>query len=99
MMRNTMDQQSIQSLFPNLFKTSRPITPGTNALIISGSLLHLEEVQMLPIVQGLQPKTDPTTGIKMYATLGGYSILNAVFKTKPKDYFKLLWSPCQENPV
>src|SRR5579862_342703 len=94
-----MSDPSIQSLFPDLFKIPRPIVSGSSALIISGNLLHLEEVQMLPIVQGLQPRFDPITKIKMYATLGGYSVLNAVMKTNPKDYYKLLWLPCQEIPV
>ncbi|MDA4112290.1 MAG: hypothetical protein OK439_07090 [Thaumarchaeota archaeon] len=94
-----MNDPSIQSLFPDLFKIPRPIITGSGPLIISGTLLHLEEVQMLPIVQGLQPKFDPVTKIKMYATLGGYSVLNAVLKTNPKDYDKLLWIPGQDIPV
>jgi len=31
----------------------------------------------------------------MYATLGGYSVLDAILKTDPKDFMKLLWRPCQ----
>jgi len=94
-----MNDPSIQSLFPDLFKIPRPIISGSSALIISGNLLHLEDVQLLPIVQGLQPKFDPVTKIKMYATLAGYSVLKAVLKTNPKDYYKLLWLPCQDIPV
>jgi hypothetical protein len=90
---------TIQSLFPDLYKIPRPIITGSSVLIISGNLLHLEEVQMLPIVQGLQPKIDPITKIKMYATLGGYSVLSAILKTNSKDYNKLLWLPCQDIPV
>jgi len=92
------DSLSIASLFPNLFKTTKPITVGSNALIISASLLHLDEAQMLPIVLGLDEKIDPSTRIKMYATLGGYSVLSAIMKTDPKNYLKLLWRPCQEFP-
>ncbi len=92
------DSRSLVSLFPNLFKITKPITIGSNALIISANLLHLDEAQMLPIVQGLEEKIDPSTKIKIYATLGGYSVLNAILKTDPKDYLKLLWTPCQEFP-
>ena len=28
----------------------------------------------------------------------GYAVLNAILKTDPKDYLKLLWTPCQEFP-
>jgi CBS domain-containing protein len=84
---------------PNLFRITRPITIGSNALIISANLLHLDEAQMLPIVQGLQEEIDPLTKIKMYPTLGGYSVLKAILKTDPKDYLKLLWTPCKEFPV
>jgi CBS domain-containing protein len=92
------DSHSIASLFPNLFKSTKPITVGSNALIISANLLHLDEAQMLPIVLGLDEKIDPSTKIKMFATLGGYSVLSAILKTDPKDYLKLLWRPCQEFP-
>jgi CBS domain-containing protein len=90
---------SIQSLFPKLFNASRAITTGSSALIVSGTMLHLDDVQLLPIVAGLQPKIDPITNVKMYATLGGYSVLQAVLKTSPNEYLKLLWSPCQDNPI
>src|SRR5271166_743628 len=94
-----MNEPSIQSLFPNLFKIPRPITLASSQLIISGNSLHIDEVQMLPITQGLQPRIDPNTKIKMYATLGGYSVLNAILKTNPRDYIKFLWSPSQDTPV
>jgi hypothetical protein len=84
---------------PNLFKISRPIIDGKNPLIISGNLLQVQEVHVLPIVRGLQPRVDETTKIKMYATLAGYSLLEKILKTNPKDYSKLIWTPCQEIPV
>jgi len=94
-----MNDHTIKELFPDLYKIFRPITVGSSPLIISGNSLHIDEVQMLPIVQGLQPRIDPNTKIKMYATLGGYSVLNAILKTDPRDYLKFLWSPCQDTPV
>jgi len=59
---------------------------------------------MLPIVEAtskIDPMTriDPHTGMKMYASLGGYSVLNAFLKTDPKDYAKILWRPSQDFPV
>ena len=85
------DTHSIASLLPDLFKIMRPVAVGSNALIISANLLHIDRAQMLPIVHGLEPKIDPSTKIKMYPTLGGYAVLNAILKTSPKDYLKLLW--------
>ena len=93
------DSRSLASLIPDLFKITKPITAGSNALIISANLLHLDEAQMLPIVQGLQERIDPLTGIKMYAAFAGYAVLNAILKTDPKDYLKLLWTPCKEFPT
>jgi CBS domain-containing protein len=89
----------IISLLPDLFKISRPITAGSSPLIVSGNLLHLDEVQVLPIVQGLQPRIDKDKKIKVYAALAGYSVLDKIHKAKPEDYLKLLWTPCQEMPV
>ena len=54
---------------------------------------------MLPILEGLHFKIDSSTKINMYATLGGYSVLNAILKADPKDYMKLLWTPCKDFPV
>ena len=59
---------------------------------------------MLPIVEAtskIDPLTriDPHTGMKMYASLGGYSVLNAILRTDPKEYSKLLWKQCQEFPI
>jgi hypothetical protein len=59
---------------------------------------------MLPIVEAdskIDPltKIDPHTGMKMYASLGGYSVLSAVMRTDPNDYAKLLWKHCEDFPV
>ena len=35
----------------------------------------------------------------MYASLGGYSVLNAILRTDPKEYSKLLWKQCQDFPI
>jgi len=67
--------------------------------MVTASLLFLEEVQMLPIVQGLEPKVDPKTRIKVHATLGGYSVLQAILNSKPSKYMELLWTKCQEMPI
>jgi hypothetical protein len=90
---------AISSLLPDIFNVTRPLASGTDPLIISASLLILEEVQMLPIVEGLEPKLDPETKIRMYATLGGYSVLRAISGSKSSDYLKLLWTKCMEMPV
>lgn len=89
----------LSTLLPNLFKIPRPVIDANSPVIISGNLLQLEEVHMLPIVQGLEPRIDQETKIKMYAALGGASILNKVLNTFPKDYGEVIWTPCQELPV
>ena len=93
------DSPSIASLIPDLFKIPRPITDGSSPLIVSANLLHIDVIQMLPILEGLHFKIDSSTKIKMYATLGGYSVLDAILKADPKDYMKLLWTPCKDFPV
>ena len=89
----------ISTLFPDIFNVHSPITVGSNALIVSASLLSLKEVQILPMVQGLQPVVDHETKIKMFATLGEYSVLEAIGKSEPRDYLKLLWTECDEVPT
>lgn len=89
----------LSALLPNLFKTPRPVIDAKSPIIISGNLLQLGEVHMLPLVQGLEPRINQETKIKMYAALGGASILNRVLNTEPKDYEKLIWTPCQEMPL
>jgi CBS domain-containing protein len=89
----------LSTLLPNLFKIPRPVIDAKSPIIVSGNLLQLGEVHMLPIVQGLEPRIDQETKIKMYAALGGASILNKLLNTPPRDYGKLIWTPCEQMPV
>lgn len=91
-----LKKTKLSMLLPKLFEIPRPVIDGKSPIIISGNLLQLGEVHMLPVVQGLEPRMDPETKIKMYAALGGASILNKLLNTDPKDYEKFIWTPCQE---
>lgn len=88
----------ISELFPRIFLVSKPIVQGSTPLIVSGSLLHLQGVQMLPIVETLEPRTDPEIG-KVYGALAGYSVLQSIVQSDPKDYSKLLWMSSDKFPV
>jgi hypothetical protein len=99
-----IESPKIAAILPNIFTVSRPIVQRSSALIISANLLHLENAPMLPIVEAeskIDPltKIDPHTGMKMYASLGGYSVLSAIMRTDPNDYAKLLWKHCEDFPV
>lgn len=89
----------LSAIFPELYKKPNPIIEPNSPLIVTGSLLHLEEVQMLAIDGGMEPRIDPNTKIRMYGAIGGLSVLSKVRMTNPKDYSKLLWTPCKEIPV
>jgi CBS domain-containing protein len=93
------ESRKISKILPNLLKMSRPVISGDSPLIVSGNLLQLAEVHVLPIVQGLQPKVDEKTKIKMYATLAGYSVLEKILQTSPNDYQKLIWTHCNDIPL
>lgn len=90
---------SIASLMPDLLKIPRPTATGSNPMIISAEMLEVKQTPILPFVPWLQPKIDPSTKIKMYAAFAGFSVLNAILKTDPKDYMKLLWRPSQDFSV
>jgi CBS domain-containing protein len=99
-----IESPKIETVLPDIFTVTRPIVQRSSALIVSANLLHLGNNPMLPIVEAdskIDPltKLDPRTGMKMYASLGGYSVLNAILRTDPKDYAKLLWKHCEDFPV
>ena len=62
------DSPSIASLIPDLFKIPRPITDGSSPLIVSANLLHIDVIQMLPILEGLHFKIDSSTKITAAAS-------------------------------
>ncbi len=93
------ESRKLSEILPNSFRMGRPVVSGDSPLIVSGNLLQLEEVHVLPIVQGLKPKMDEKTKIKMYAALAGYSVLEKIIQTSPKDYLKLIWTHCKDIPV
>ncbi|MDA4112376.1 MAG: hypothetical protein OK439_07535 [Thaumarchaeota archaeon] len=69
---------------------------GETPLIIAGSMLHISDVQMLPVEGGQSAHYHEKTKIKLYAAVGGYSVLDKILVTDPKDYQRLLWKPCKE---
>src|SRR5579872_2555188 len=99
-----IESPRIDSILPDIFTVTRPIIQGTSALLVSANLLHLDNASMFPIVEAsskIVPLTrlDPHTGMKMYASLGGYSVLGAILRTDPQDYPKLLWRHCEDFPI
>ena len=76
-------------------KAAWNIGTGETPLIIAGTMLHISDVQMLPVEGG--SCTLPRKGKnKAYAAIGGYSVLDKIMVTDPADYQKLLWRPCKE---
>ena len=93
------ESPKISELLPNTFSVSNLIVTGTDPLIFSARVLLLEEAQMLPIIEDLKPKIDPETKVRKYATIGGYSFLESIFRAQPSDYHKILWSRCADMPT
>jgi CBS domain-containing protein len=84
---------SLSALLPGLFKLDRHIADGKSPLIYAGSVLSDTEAHILPVTKGLRPRRDPRTGLVRYGALTGYSFLERFAKTRPKDYYRLLWTP------
>ncbi len=59
-------------------------------------MLHISDVQMLPVEGGELAHYHEKAKIKLYAAIGGYSVLDKIMVTDPADYQKLLWRPCKE---
>jgi hypothetical protein len=62
-------------------------------------MLHISDVQMLPVEGGELAHYHEKAKIKLYAAIGGYSVLDKIIVTDPADYQKLLWRPCKEAVV
>jgi len=59
-------------------------------------MLHISDVQMLPVEDGELAHYHEKAKIKLYPAIGGYSVLDKIILTDPADYQKLLWRPCKE---
>jgi len=62
-------------------------------------MLHISDVQMLPVEGGELAHYHEKAKIKLYAAIGGYSVLDKIIVTDPTKYQKLLWRPCKEAIV
>jgi len=54
---------------------------------------------MLPVEGGQPAHYHEKTKIKLYAALGGYSVLDKILVTDASHYQRLLWSPCKDVVV
>lgn len=86
----------LSHLVPRLFEIPRALAYEDAPLIVPGSTLHITDVQLLPLMKGFEPKMDKDTGIAFHKAVAGYSVLQRIIGTEPKDYFRLLWTPSKE---
>jgi CBS domain-containing protein len=89
----------IASVFPNLFKIPGTIVSGETLLIDQITNLSLSDVQMLSVEDGERVRYDEKEKIKLYPTIGGYSVLDNILNTYPQDYDKLPWKLCKDLVV
>jgi CBS domain-containing protein len=89
----------ISEIFPDIYKSPRGTTYGETPLIIAGTMLHISDVQMLPVESGELAHYHEKEKIKLYPAIGGYSVLDKILVTEPRNYQKLLWRPCKEAIV
>ena len=86
----------ISEFFPKLFQRTLALAEGESPIITTGSMLTLADVHLMPVIKGLSPRRDEKAGLTMYPALAGYAFLKSIADTNPKDFYKLLWTPCKE---
>ncbi|MDA4115831.1 MAG: hypothetical protein OK442_04685 [Thaumarchaeota archaeon] len=78
---------------------SRPITTPDVPVIVAASILSVYEAPMLPIVKVGASPTHVKEGVTLFQAIGSQPIISLLRETKPKDYYKILWSSCTATSI
>jgi CBS domain-containing protein len=81
----------LKDIFPDQFTKPCVVTDPESPLIYSGSLLHISDVNMLPVQKKEVLKTT-SAGVKLYGAFGSYGVIESLVVLQPKDSYKFLWS-------
>ncbi|MGA2875121.1 MAG: hypothetical protein ABSE82_06215 [Nitrososphaerales archaeon] len=94
------DLLKISTLFPEAFEAASLTASGVNPLVNVVNLLCRNDVQTLPLVPSPEPRINPETKIKEYASLASYAVLDSILRSDFKNYQLLVFSTkCQEVAV
>jgi len=77
----------------------RPITTPDVPVIVAASILSVYEAPMLPIVKVGASPTHEKEGITLFQAIGSQPIISLLTKTKPSDYYKILWNSCTTTSI
>lgn len=88
----------LSELFPNQFTIPRVTTDPSSPLIYSGTLLHISDVNMLPVQKEEVTKTSKT-GLKLYGAFGSYAVIKSLVDLPPENSYKFLWEPTHKLVV
>ena len=89
----------LSALFPHLFLKLRPTFDGNSPIIMTGSLLIMNDVYILPMAESLLPSATNDSRQMLCSAFGAHAFLSKLAKTQPRDYHKLLWTPSRECVV
>ncbi|HUI01257.1 MAG TPA: hypothetical protein VLX56_06475 [Nitrososphaerales archaeon] len=94
-----MLDDSISSLFPDLFGMSRPIATPDVPVIVAASMLTTYDAPMLPVTKVGTPPGVEKNGVKLYHAVGSLPIVSLLLRTDPRDYYKTLWNSCSSTTI
>jgi hypothetical protein len=91
-------QAPISTVLPDLFKIPRITTDPNSPLIYSGSLLHVADIQMLPVEKEEIARAGKN-GIKLCGAFGSYAVLQSLVILPPENSYQFLWTPTHDSLV
>ena len=68
-------------------------------MIVAASVLTTYDAPMLPIVKVGEPPTLEKEGVKLFQAIGSFPIISLLMKTRPADYYKVLWKSCTTTSI
>lgn len=89
----------LSRLFPDLFTIFRPVAITDLPLMVAASFLVDYEHPIVPVSRGRSPPGVEREGVKLFKAIGGQQVIRLILKTKPVDYQKLLWGPCDAATI
>jgi CBS domain-containing protein len=87
----------MEDALPDVARRQFPVVEEGSAVLVAGTLLDIPRRDVLPIVRLTEDGTafSPTGSGSGYRVFSGYSLIRRILRTDPKDWYRLLFEPCE----
>ncbi len=87
----------MEEALPDVARRQFPVIEEGSAVLVAGTLLDIPRRDVLPIVRLTEDGTalSRAESGSEYRVFSGYSLFRRILRTDPKDWYRLLFEPCE----